>query len=216
MPRTPPHPSNQRCITVALFLQRFCNAFSSYLCGVMEGKITLRRATGADARFIAENVLRALHIDETDDRHINHLADISRRDDTLYSWRNATIALYDGVPAGLMVAYDGARYRRMRDITFPMIRKYVGDDYHNMDDESCPGEYYLDSLAVLPEYQRRGIASALIQEMFRQRDEAGIPLATILVDPDNDTAYSLYTKNGFRREGRISVFGTTYDRLVYP
>jgi len=182
----------------------------------MEGKITLRRATQADARFIAENVLRALHIDETDDRHINHLADISRRDDTLYSWRNATIALYDGVPAGLMVAYDGARYRGMRDITFPMIRKYVGDDYYNMDDESRPGEYYLDSLAVLPEFRRRGIASALIQEMFRQRDEAGIPRATILVDPDNETAYSLYTKNGFCHEGRVSVFGTTYDRLVSP
>ena len=178
--------------------------------------ITLGRATQADARFIAENVLRALHIDETDDSHIKHLAGISRREDTLYSWRNSTIALYDGVPAGLMVAYDGARYRRMRDITFPMIRIYVGDDYHSMDDEASAGEFYLDSLSVLPEFQRRGIASAFIREMFRQRDEAGIPLATILVDPDNETAYSLYTKNGFRHEGRIRVFGTTYDRLVCP
>ena len=175
--------------------------------------ITLRRATAADARFIAENVLRALHIDETDDSHINHLADISRREDTLYSWRNATIALYDGVPAGLMVAYDGVRYRRMRDITFPMIRIYVGDDYQSMDDEACAGEYYLDSLAVLPEFRRRGIASALIQEMFRQQDEAGIPLATIAVDPENNTAYGLYTKNGFRKNGQITVFNTTYDRL---
>ena len=178
--------------------------------------ITLRRATAADARFIAENVLRALHIDETDERHIEHLAGISRREDTLYSWRNATIALYDGVPAGLMVAYDGARYRRMRDITFPMIRMYVGDDYHNMDDESRPGEYYLDSLAVLPEYRNKGIASALIQEMFRQRDEAGTPLATIAVDPENDTAYRLYTRNRFRPDGKITVFNTTYDRLVCP
>ena len=178
--------------------------------------ITLRRATAADARFIAENVLRALHIDETDERHIEHLAGISRREDTLYSWRNATIALYDGVPAGLMVAYDGARYRSMRDITFPMIRMYVGDDYRNMDDEACAGEYYLDSLAVLPEYRNKGIASALIQEMFSQRDEAGIPLATIAVDPDNDTAYRLYTRNGFRPDGHITVFSTTYDRLVCP
>lgn len=178
--------------------------------------ITLRRATAADARFIAENVLRALHIDETDERHIEHLAGISRREDTLYSWRNATIALYDGVPAGLMVAYDGARYRSMRDITFPMIRMYVGDDYRNMDDEACPGEYYLDSLAVLPEYRNKGIASALIQEMFSQRDEAGIPLATIAVDPDNDTAYRLYTRNGFRPDGHITVFSSTYDRLVCP
>ncbi|MBO7110730.1 MAG: GNAT family N-acetyltransferase [Bacteroidaceae bacterium] len=179
----------------------------------MDDKITLRRATVADARFIAENVLRALHIDETDDSHIEHLAGISRRDDTLYSWRNSTIALYDGVPAGLMVAYDGARYRQMRDITFPMIRIYVGDDYHSMDDEACAGEYYLDSLAVLPEFQHRGIASALIQEMFRQRDEAGIPLATIAVDPENDTAYGLYIKNGFHKNGQITVFNTTYDRL---
>ena len=175
--------------------------------------ITLRRATVADARFIAENVLRALHIDETDDSHIEHLADISRREDTLYSWRNATIALFDGVPAGLMVAYDGARYRQMRDITFPMIRMYVGDDYYKMDDEACSGEYYLDSLAVLPEFQRRGIASALIKEMFRLQEEAGIPLATIAVDPENDTAYSLYLKSGFSKNGRITVFGTTYDRL---
>ena len=167
----------------------------------------------ADARFIAENVLRALHIDEADDSHIEHLAAISRREDTLYSWRNSTIALCDGVPAGLMVAYDGARYRRMRDITFPMIRIYVGDDYKSQDDETCAGEFYLDSLSVLPEFQRRGIASALIQEMFRLRDEAGIPLATILVDPENETAYRLYTKNGFRKNGQVTVFNTTYDRL---
>ena len=170
----------------------------------------------ADARFIAENVLRALHIDETNDSHIEHLAGISRREDTLYSWRNATIALYDGVPAGLMVAYDGARYRQMRDVTFPLIRMYVGDDYSSIDDEACAGEYYLDSLAVLPEFRRRGIASALIRDMFRQRDEAGIPLATIAVDPENDTAYCLYTRNGFRKDGQVTVFNTTYDRLVCP
>lgn len=178
--------------------------------------ITIRKATEDDARFIAENVLRALHIDEADEGHIEHLASICRREDTLYSWRNATIALYDGVPAGLMVAYDGARYRQMRDVTFPMIRRYVGDDYRNMDDEACAGEFYLDSLAVLPEFRRKGLASALIQEMFRLRDEAGIPLATIAVDPDNDNAYRLYTRSGFRRDGQVSVFNTTYWRMVCP
>ena len=169
-------------------------------------EIKIRKATKADARFIAENVLRALHIEETDNGHIEYLAGICGREDTLYSWKNAVIALYDGVPAGLMIAYDGARYRRMRDLTFPMIRRYVGD--------ACAGEFYLDSLAVLPEFRNKGIASALIREMFRLRDEAGIPLATIAVDPGNDTAYRLYTGNGFRHDGQITVFGTTYDRLI--
>lgn len=183
---------------------------------IKRGSITLRRATVDDARFIAENVLRALHIDEADEEHIEHLADICRREDTLYSWRNATVALYDGVPAGLMVAYDGARYRMMRDVTFPMIRMYVGDDYQSMDDEACAGEFYLDSLAVLEEYRCKGIASALIQEMLRLKNKAGIPLATIAVDPGNDTAYRLYTGNGFHHDGQVTVFNTTYDRLVFP
>ena len=180
----------------------------------MDARITLRRGSPADARFIAENVLRALHIDEAEDEHIEHLASICRREDTLYSWRNATIALYDGVPAGMMVAYNGARYRRMRDITFPMILRYVGDNYQNMDDETCAGEFYLDSLAVLPEFCRKGIATALLQEMFRLRNEAGIPLATIAVDPENDTAYRLYCRNGFHHDGQVTVFGTTYWRMV--
>jgi len=182
----------------------------------MDSVITLRKASPADSRFIAENVLRALHIEETDPSHIDHLATISSREDTLYSWRNSTIALYDGQPAGLMVAYDGARYRRMRDITFPMIRMYVGDDYNQMDDEASPGEFYLDSLAVLPQFRRKGIATALIKEMFRQQNAARIPLATIAVDPENDQAYHLYSANGFRHDGFISVFGTTYHRLVCP
>ncbi len=182
----------------------------------MSGQITLRKATADDAQFIAENVLRALHIEEANESHIEHLAGICRRQDTLYSWRNATIALYDDVPAGLMVAYDGARYSQMRNITFPMIRMYVGDDYSNMDDEARPGEYYLDSLAVLPQYRNKGIASELIKEMFRIRDESGNPLATIAVDPDNETAYRLYTRLGFRHDGQISVFGTTFHRLICP
>ena len=182
----------------------------------MNHDISIIKATPEHARFIAENVLRALHIDEVSEEHLSLMADISRRSDTLYSWRNASIALYGGVPAGMMVAYDGARYRRMRDVTFPLIRMYVGDDYHNMDDEACQGEFYLDSLAVLPQYRRRGIASALIKEMFRLRDQTGIPLATIAVDPENDTAYRLYISNGFRHDCQIRVFGTTYHRLVCP
>ena len=97
-----------------------------------------------------------------------------------------------------------------------MIRMYVGDDYNQMDDEARPGEFYLDSLAVLPQFRLKGIATALIKEMFRLQNTSGIPLATIAVDPENDEAYRLYTANGFRHDGYISVFGTTYHRLVCP
>lgn len=176
--------------------------------------LIIRKALQTDAQFIAKGVLSALHIEENSMEHINNLAAISSRTDTLYSYCNSVIAEWDGVPVGLMVAYPGARYREMRDITFPLIRMYVGDNYSQMEDEALPGEYYLDSLSVLPEYRCRGIARALINEMFSIKRDAGIPLATILVDPGNTNAYSLYESCGFTHSGSVSVFGTTYDRLV--
>jgi len=180
----------------------------------MRHMTTLRKATPADARFIAENVLRALHIEDSDEEHLKLLTDICGREDTLYSWKNAVIALYDDIPAGLMVAYDGAHYRQMRDVTFPLIMHYVGDNYTEQDDEARAGEFYLDSLAVLPRFRRKGIASALMKEMVKMKNEAAIPLATIAVDPDNAPAYHLYCKSGFRHNGEIRVFGTTYWRMV--
>ena len=181
----------------------------------MDEKITLRKASPQDARFIAENVLRALHIDETDDSHLKHLADISRREDTLYSWRNSTIALYDGVPAGLMVAYDGARYRQMRDITFPMIRIYVGDDYHSMDDEASAGEFYLDSLAVLPACRGLGIGRALLKDGIRKGIGLGFRQIALVADAQMPHLVRLYESIGFRRAERRHAFGVDFQRMVY-
>lgn len=177
--------------------------------------IILRRATKDDALFIAQNVLRALHIDEPDASRVNLMCQICSMDNTLYSWRNAVIALNNGVPAGLMVAYDGGLYKELRSATFPLLEHYVGKNWSEQDAETQAGEYYLDSLAVLPQYRCKGIATTLIKEMLCLKEKAGIPLATIAVDPKNATAYNLYRTCGFIQSGEIHAFCTTFLRLVH-
>ena len=67
-------------------------------------------------------------------------------------------------------------------------------------------EFYVDNIAVFPEYRRQGIGreitSALIHEVRRQR---GLFLS-LEVRPSNLPAIELYLQLGFRQEGRRKNF----------
>ena len=67
-----------------------------------------------------------------------------------------------------------------------------------MDDETQAGELYLDSLAVLPEYRRQGIAQRLLTATKKKTDMMGLPCVGLLVDKGNPAGEALYASVGFR------------------
>jgi DNA-3-methyladenine glycosylase I len=69
-----------------------------------------------------------------------------------------------------------------------------------MDDETLAGELYLDSLAVLPEYRRMGIARKLVMTAKKRADRMRLRLG-LLVDKDNPDGEAFYTSVGFQYEG---------------
>ncbi len=122
-----------------------------------------------------------------------------RMDDSQYSWRNALVALNgDGSVAGACVAYDGADLHRLRQRFFEAASESLQRDFTGIDDETFPGEYYIDSLAVYPQFRRRGIAAALLKAMSQRAFAIGLP-AALLVDKQNPNAERLYSSLGFRR-----------------
>lgn len=183
---------------------------------MMETKLIIRPATESDAHFLAINIYRALLIENPTYEMIENLTSICRREDTLYSWRNAVIAEYRGEMAGILISYDGARYKQMRDTTFPLFAQFTGEDWHDMDDEALPGEWYGDSLSVLPEFCGNGIGTELMRHLLVLRDKAHAPLATLAVDPENPKAQRLYESLGFHYDGNIYLFGHNYLRMVCP
>ena len=88
----------------------------------------------------------------------DRLVECKRREDLLYSYARTRIAEVDGSVAGSLLSYPGDIYREMREKTF----RELWPDFFKMDQasdqEADPGEYYLDTLAVLPQYRRRGIS----------------------------------------------------------
>ena len=66
--------------------------------------------------------------------------------------------------------------------------------------EQVRSEFYIYDLAVAEAHRRRGLATALIQELRRLVAARGIYVIFVQADHGDDAAISLYTKLGMREE----------------
>ena len=120
------------------------------------------------------------------------------RENSQYSYRNTLVAMDGDKVIGISVSYDGARLHELRRAFIEAAKKYIGKDHSGMEDETQAGELYLDSLAVLPEYRRQGIARKLLKGTKERANRLGLPCVGLLVDKDNPIGEALYTSIGFR------------------
>ena len=173
--------------------------------------ITIRPATEADAALIAQVVAMAIG-DEEGVRHycgehyLDVLADIASQSDTQYSWQQTLVAEVDGEAVGAVVGYDGGELSRLREGTYGVIRKTIAEAQPIID-ETEAGEYYLDSVGVLPHFQGRGIGRMLVAAFCSKVFAEGHQRVGLIVDRENPRAESLYASLGFRRVGTKPFFG---------
>ena len=183
--------------------------------------VQLRDASLDDAPFIARVVLAGIDMLDIDavlpdeQRAIfEHLIKICRMDDTLYSYLNTRIAEIDGNLVGALVAYDGAHYALMREKTFGLVQQTSGMDLSHNAMETGPGEFYLDSMAVLSDYRGMGIGKLLMHDRVDFAFNNGFQKLTLLVDKDKPRLQQYYESEGFAFSEEMFVFGSWYNKLV--
>lgn len=185
--------------------------------------IILHPGRKTDAPHIARLIMMAMGEDccryfygdrhTADDFH-RLLTDLVARTDTQYSYENTICAVdADGTIAGISVSYDGARLRPLRKAFIAGALEAFGRDFSGMPDETQAGELYLDSLAVLPEYRHRGIATALLHATAEKAKAMGVGPLGLLVDEGNPRAEILYNKVGFKYVGDNSWGGHRMKHL---
>ena len=187
----------------------------------MGKEIYIRDATSEDAPFIARVVLAGIDMLDLDavlpdeQRHLyEHLIEICRMDDTLYSYCNTRIAEIDGKQVGALVAYDGAGYAKMREKTFGLVQQTSGMDLSRNAMETGPGEFYLDSMAILSDYRGAGIGKMLMRDRTDFALSNGFQMVTLLVDKDKPRLQKYYESVGFAFEEEMFVFGAWYNKMV--
>lgn len=172
--------------------------------------IIVRPATTNDATLIAQVVAMAIGDEQgvrnyCGEEYIAVLSEMASREDTQYSWPYALVAEVDGIGVGAVVGYDGAQLRTLRDGTFRVLNAIIGR-VPNILDETEAGEYYLDSVGVLPNYRGMGIGRALVNRFCEVAFAKGHRCVGLIVDWENPEAESLYTSVGFERVGSRPFF----------
>ena len=168
--------------------------------------IKIKKATRVQALEIARMIMMAM----TDDCCLHFCGEgygledfrkmmtkLVEQDDSQYSYMNTYVACDGNKIVGISVSYDGGKLHTLRRIFLKLSKEYIGKDNSGMDDETQAGELYLDSLAVLPEYRRQGIARQLIMATKKRADELNLPCVGLLVDKANPVGEAFYESVGF-------------------
>ncbi len=201
-------------------------------------ELSIRNARSEDAGFIARTVLEAVGYAAFAPREGNSPVDLGSgiislssavdvftgicgREDTLYSYRRTRIACVGDVVVGALVSYPGEENAALRTFTWRMLN----DGYSEGDTESeCEaGEYYLDSMAVRPDFRgqvfdcgaSRGKAGHLLMtDGIRCAQARGFTLTSLIADAESPRLQHYYSQLGFRPVREILFFGHPYVRMV--
>ncbi|MBQ7952651.1 MAG: GNAT family N-acetyltransferase [Alistipes sp.] len=174
-------------------------------------KITIRSARVEDAATIARAVAMAIGDKEAlraycGEDYMAVLTQIAATKGTQYSWQYALVAEVDGTAAGAVVGYDGDDLQPLREGTFAIVQQLTGR-VPNIANETEGGEYYLDSVGVLPEFRGLNVGRTLVREFCNKVFATQHNCVGLIVDSNNPQAEKLYTSLGFERVGTRLFFG---------
>lgn len=165
--------------------------------------------------------------------------EVCARPDTLYSFARTRVACVDGKAVGSLTAYSGDDYLPLRDLTWGLLNSAlaagVSSGSEPSRNEACPsgmpsaepeclpGEFYLDSMAVLPEYRRMTfeyagstdrIGHLLMLDGIGMGRGKGFRRVSLIVDKAKPRLNAYYSALGFRSDGEILFFGHLYNRMI--
>ena len=180
--------------------------------------VIIRQARKEEASQIAKLFMLAWPVDEilesnglTCEQLHEFITLIAANEETIYSYENTVVAEIDGKVAGAMCAYDGADYQRLKQ---PIVDVLGPDCGFAKMKETEAGEFYLDSVGVLPEYRGRGIASRIIDAQCERAASLGHKVAGLIVDIDKPQVEALYSRLGFTYLDDKDFFGHTMRHMV--
>ena len=181
-------------------------------------EVIIRQAHKEEASQIAELFMLAWPVEEilesnglTYGQLHESMTAIAAAEETIYSYENTIVAEVDGQVVGAMCAYDGADYQRLKQ---PIVDVLGADSGFAQLKETEAGEFYLDSVGVLPEYRGRGFASRIIESQCERAALLGHKVAGLIVDIDKLQVEALYSRLGFTYLDDKDFFGHTMKHMV--
>lgn len=191
-------------------------------------KIHIREARIEDSGAIARLFLMAWPVEEflamdkslTEDILAEIVKGYVEAADTVYSYTNTIVAVTtdesgEECIAGAINGYDGALYQKLKKPVVDDLRKRFPSSPNDYGDvvETEAGEYYLDSIGVLPSMRSHGIGSMLFDAILAKVRSLGYSKVGLIVDIDKPKAEALYRRLGFECVGYRDFMGHSMKHM---
>lgn len=174
---------------------------------------TLKEANINNVETVAWTVLTALDMDTSD---MGRIVVSCSDEKSMYSWRNSIVACDGDEVIGCIICYEGDRYEALWQYTWGNLWSDIDEEFiKNTPAEAHPGEFYLDSMAIKPEYRGRGIGKRLIEAALKKGRKLGYKKFSLLVDVEKTRLKAYYETIGFCESGKMMFFGHQYGIMRY-
>lgn len=175
----------------------------------MQAETRLRPAHKKDCRTIAE--LYRISSDGVADYIWQGLAESGEayievgerryaREDTVFSYRNCTVAERNAEVIGMLVAFPVEPDSEVNDSdeeVDPVLKPYS--------ELERPGSFYICGMALFPEYRGQGLGTRMLELARHQAYQRGLDELSLIVFEQNAGAKRLYERHGFREVDRRPV-----------
>jgi ribosomal protein S18 acetylase RimI-like enzyme len=172
----------------------------------------IRQATVEDAPFIAPIILLAMgslasyFTNNADEEEKQRLFEVFiQQKNNQYSFENTLVYQEDQVVIGAVNAYNGNDLEHLRSSFINYIAQHYKVIFPSTENETEPGEYYIDCVSVHPQHQGKGIGKQLLLAMIEKGKSLGFSKIGLLVSVENFKAKKLYLSLGFE-EVKIKNF----------
>lgn len=130
----------------------------------------------------------------------------AERDEGSFSWRNATMIEVDGKAVGCLIGYEIPDNPEPIPDYMPILFVPL-QELENL----APSTWYVNVLAVLPEYRGRGLGTRLLQLADETGRKLGKKGMSVIVSDANVGARRLYERCGYRETARRAMVKEGWD-----
>jgi ribosomal protein S18 acetylase RimI-like enzyme len=188
----------------------------------MDNDLKIRLAIPQDNKSVAELLVQAM--DELALKFVNssRLSDalpvfelFFQKKNNQYSYDNTIVCEDKGEVIGSITGYDGGKYTTLRQPFLDHLIKNYSFNNKDLEDETSAGEFYLDTVSVLPSKQGLGIGTSLIKAFIDRARLLEHKRVGLLVDRENPEAMKLYERIGFELLDKKIFLGREYFHLIF-
>ncbi len=181
--------------------------------------MTIRKAHPSEAHTLAglmnlamsEIVFQFIGRDDIDEAN-KFMAHFIARPDNQYTYDHIFVAEEGHQILGQICLYPGEDLVKLRQPILDFVKKEFGTDYE-AGQETQAGEIYIDTLAVSPQAQGKGIGKTLLEFVIDLYVYQQNQILGLLVEKTNPHAKRLYEKVGFEVKGEIIIFGKVMEHM---